>query len=92
MASRTRTSESPSASLRAAVAALRSRRESWSPMSTPSAIPPSTTETEPRISTRSRSSRTAKRSWKRVWTDSTLPSRSGTDAHTSGLPVPESSR
>ena len=41
IASRTRTSVSPSATLRAAAAALRSRRESWPPISTPSALPPS---------------------------------------------------
>ncbi len=86
-ASPTRTSVCPWATRPAAAAALRSRRESRPPMSTPSAQPPKTTETEPMISARSRSSMiVAERSANRVCSERTSPLASGRAAQTSGTP------
>ncbi len=82
----------PWATLPAAVAALRSLRDSWPPISTPSALPPTTTETEPMTSARSRSSMILElRSANRVCSDRTSPLASGTAAQTSGTPLPYSS-
>ena len=77
----------PWATSLAAVAALRSRRDSWPPISTPSAQPPKTTEIEPMTSAWSRSFMTvALRSVNRECSDRTSPSASGTAAQMSGTP------
>lgn len=87
IASRTRTSVSPLATRFAADAALRRRRESWPPISTPRALPPKTTAMEPMISAWSRSFITsALRSVNRSCQDSTWPFLSGTAAQMSGIP------
>ncbi len=87
MASRTRTSVSPLATWFAAAAALRSRPDSCPPISTPSALPPKTTETEPMTSAWSRSFITSvERSGIWLCRDSTCPSLVGTAAQMSGAP------
>lgn len=87
IASRTRTSVSPLATWFAAAAALRSRRESCPPMSTPSALPPRTTAMEPITRAWSRSLRmSVLRSVKPVCRDITCPSLSGIAAQMSGTP------
>ncbi len=91
IASRTRTSVLPWATFPAAVAALRRRRESRPPISTPSAEPPNTTETEPTTSaSSSRFMIVALRSGYGVCSDMTSPFASGTAAHTSGGAPPSS--
>ncbi len=91
MASRTRTSDWPPATWFAAAAALRSRRDSWPPMSTPSALPPRTTAMEPMIRAWSRSLRmSVLRSVNPVCSDSTFPPLTGTAAQMSGTPFARS--
>ena len=87
IASRTRTSVSPLATRLAALAAFRSRRDRWPPMSTPSALPPSTTAMEPITRAWSRSLRMSElRSVKPECSDITCPFFSGTAAQMSGDP------
>ena len=79
---------SPSATLPAAAAALRSRRDSWPPISTPSAQPPKTTETRADDQGPVEVAHdVALRSAKRLCRDRTSPFLTGTAAQTSGTPL-----